>query len=89
MATQLKSDELNGCKSYFEWLCEWIIPEGHRYIMVNRESGKKIFTKLLLNDIDKEKIAGENNNQDNNKNNDKNNSKDNLGMKGAVIPSGD
>ena len=61
MATQLKSDELNGCKSYFEWLCEWIIPEGHRYIMVNRESRKKIFTKLLLNDINKEKIAGEDN----------------------------
>lgn len=27
MATQLKIDELEGCKSYFEWLCEKAIPQ--------------------------------------------------------------
>ena len=84
MATQLKSDELNGCKSYFEWLCEWVIPEGHRYVIVNRDTGKKIFTKLLLDNIEKEKEAS--NGKFSREGSDKF-SYDKLSRSGADIPS--
>lgn len=47
MATQLKIAELEGCKSYFRWLCEKIIPEDHRYLIVTTQEGKEIFQKLL------------------------------------------
>lgn len=85
MATQLKSDELNGCKSYFEWLCEWVIPEGHRYVIVNRETGKKIFTKLLLENIEKEKLG----NKGANKNLGHECAVEKFGQSSADIPSGE
>lgn len=48
MATQLKVDELKGCKSYFEWLCEKVIPEEHRWIVVDRRTGRKMFADLVM-----------------------------------------